>query len=308
MLVMVVFFIAFRWIHLSTPLIRLIRLVLIFFFFQAEDGIRDWSVTGVQTCALPICASVTQHDESSSYALVNQFGGGTTGSTGTIDQSAYSSTATIEQFNAGYAYANINQTGSYNTALIHQSDTYGSGVNGYITQSGDNNSANITQNSSVYAGDWGDSATINQYGSLNRATITESYVFFSNASIGQWYGSGNEATIFQGNMTAGNANINHGGDGNKGTINQGYDANSCYGYGLTANLSQYGNGNTAEIDQTRWYQDATIWQNGNLNLANITQTGFGSTYNHATINQTGNSHIATIAQNGSGNNATINQH
>ena len=28
--------------------------VFFFFFFQAEDGIRDWSVTGVQTCALPI--------------------------------------------------------------------------------------------------------------------------------------------------------------------------------------------------------------------------------------------------------------
>src|SRR5467141_4852291 len=27
---------------------------LFFFFFQAEDGIRDSSVTGVQTCALPI--------------------------------------------------------------------------------------------------------------------------------------------------------------------------------------------------------------------------------------------------------------
>src|SRR2546429_2862905 len=26
----------------------------IFFFFQAEDGIRDVAVTGVQTCALPI--------------------------------------------------------------------------------------------------------------------------------------------------------------------------------------------------------------------------------------------------------------
>src|SRR5882762_10644698 len=26
----------------------------VFFFFQAEDGIRDSSVTGVQTCALPI--------------------------------------------------------------------------------------------------------------------------------------------------------------------------------------------------------------------------------------------------------------
>src|SRR5262249_21179387 len=30
---------------------------LLFFFFQAEDGIRYWSVTGVQTCALPIFAS-----------------------------------------------------------------------------------------------------------------------------------------------------------------------------------------------------------------------------------------------------------
>src|SRR5215813_927507 len=29
--------------------------LLFFFFFQAEDGIRDADVTGVQTCALPIC-------------------------------------------------------------------------------------------------------------------------------------------------------------------------------------------------------------------------------------------------------------
>src|ERR1022692_2867353 len=29
-------------------------LFLFFFFFQAEDGIRDYKVTGVQTCALPI--------------------------------------------------------------------------------------------------------------------------------------------------------------------------------------------------------------------------------------------------------------
>src|SRR5438309_8683308 len=31
-------------------------LVIFFFFFQAEDGIRDGTVTGVQTCALPILA------------------------------------------------------------------------------------------------------------------------------------------------------------------------------------------------------------------------------------------------------------
>src|SRR2546422_7259973 len=30
-----------------------------YFFFQAEDGIRDVAVTGVQTCALPIWCGVT---------------------------------------------------------------------------------------------------------------------------------------------------------------------------------------------------------------------------------------------------------
>src|SRR2546429_6736102 len=33
-------------------------IVFFFFFFQAEDGIRDVAVTGVQTCALPIWASM----------------------------------------------------------------------------------------------------------------------------------------------------------------------------------------------------------------------------------------------------------
>src|SRR2546425_1213553 len=35
-------------------------LVMFFFFFQAEDGIRDKLVTGVQTCALPICYLTAQ--------------------------------------------------------------------------------------------------------------------------------------------------------------------------------------------------------------------------------------------------------
>src|SRR5256885_3535494 len=33
---------------------RSTRRYISFFFFQAEDGIRDYKVTGVQTCALPI--------------------------------------------------------------------------------------------------------------------------------------------------------------------------------------------------------------------------------------------------------------
>src|SRR2546426_5911319 len=32
----------------------LMEFIRVFFFFQAEDGIRDYKVTGVQTCALPI--------------------------------------------------------------------------------------------------------------------------------------------------------------------------------------------------------------------------------------------------------------
>src|SRR5690606_40493507 len=34
-----------------------VSFIVLFFFFQAEDGIRAFHVTGVQTCALPICSS-----------------------------------------------------------------------------------------------------------------------------------------------------------------------------------------------------------------------------------------------------------
>src|SRR5258706_9765845 len=51
------------WDHLvlASPQIpsRTYRMQLLF-FFQAEDGIRDWSVTGVQTCALPISGDRAQ--------------------------------------------------------------------------------------------------------------------------------------------------------------------------------------------------------------------------------------------------------
>src|SRR5260370_14368842 len=41
-------------VHREREDLRLRWIPLLFFFFQAEDGIRDSSVTGVQTCALPI--------------------------------------------------------------------------------------------------------------------------------------------------------------------------------------------------------------------------------------------------------------
>src|SRR5256885_3660495 len=38
-------------------------MICLYFFFQAEDGIRDYKVTGVQTCALPICVQSGFHGE-----------------------------------------------------------------------------------------------------------------------------------------------------------------------------------------------------------------------------------------------------
>src|SRR5437762_8647694 len=43
------------------------------FFFQAEDGIRDTSVTGVQTCALPILRSRQFVDETRTQLILERF-------------------------------------------------------------------------------------------------------------------------------------------------------------------------------------------------------------------------------------------
>src|SRR2546430_9171926 len=47
------------------------RLALLSFlmFFQAEDGIRDLTVTGVQTCALPICFLLLTHLQTNQAGL-----------------------------------------------------------------------------------------------------------------------------------------------------------------------------------------------------------------------------------------------
>src|SRR5256885_5918385 len=43
---------------MSVEMYRKSRCIIFIFFFQAEDGIRDYKVTGVQTCALPIYITV----------------------------------------------------------------------------------------------------------------------------------------------------------------------------------------------------------------------------------------------------------
>src|SRR5256885_12671081 len=58
----------------------LLRCMLFVFFFQAEDGIRDYKVTGVQTCALPILFKV-----SNKSLLGNELHGDSGGVVGAIE-------------------------------------------------------------------------------------------------------------------------------------------------------------------------------------------------------------------------------
>src|SRR5205823_14680952 len=53
MLVMVVFFIAFRWIHLSTPLIRLFQLVLILLLMPTLNFLPAWFALSLLRVRLP---------------------------------------------------------------------------------------------------------------------------------------------------------------------------------------------------------------------------------------------------------------
>src|SRR5690606_40578128 len=54
--------------HIDSFVLDLSAFFCFFFFFQAEDGIRDFHVTGVQTCALPILRAVTHNDHFIQFA------------------------------------------------------------------------------------------------------------------------------------------------------------------------------------------------------------------------------------------------
>src|SRR5690606_41142204 len=69
-----------------------------FFFFQAEDGIRDFHVTGVQTCALPICAGPKGTPE---------------------EQEAWASMSAAEQDAVNRVYANIGKAiGAFERSIL----------------------------------------------------------------------------------------------------------------------------------------------------------------------------------------------
>src|SRR5256885_3175169 len=79
------------------------RTLRLFFFFQAEDGIRDYKVTGVQTCALPISQArlgVRQLRRRTSAALTRTIIGATTVLPGLIGRSIPTTTCSCAALSA----------------------------------------------------------------------------------------------------------------------------------------------------------------------------------------------------------------
>src|SRR2546421_2209858 len=77
-------------------------------FFQAEDGIRDLIVTGVQTCALPICHTVVLSGVAGNCTVsggtsrtVNVPSGGTATTSFTVSCAATSGTLTVSNSTTG---------------------------------------------------------------------------------------------------------------------------------------------------------------------------------------------------------------
>src|SRR5688572_31445297 len=83
-----------------------------FFFFQAEDGIRDLTVTGVQTCALPIF----QHSAGAEIVVADN---------GSTDQSVAVLKNEFPQISIIVLDRNYGFCGGYNRALKQvQADFY----------------------------------------------------------------------------------------------------------------------------------------------------------------------------------------
>src|SRR5688500_20406052 len=91
------------------------------FFFQAEDGIRDYKVTGVQTCALPIFAhSLTFHYQVANAGVVTGPGVGTWTAFSTLDFTGPVATATAGEI--GRASCRERERGSVAAAVADETE------------------------------------------------------------------------------------------------------------------------------------------------------------------------------------------
>lgn len=198
------------------------------------------------------------------------------------------------------------QTGSGNTSLVTQIGANVVKANADVTQTGDNNTADIDQDQTVAgaAGAFvGLDAQVLQKGKFNKATVNQStdtapsLVLATDKNlvdIKQYSGAtstiGNEATAKQ-----------FGGINNKATITQGADTLIGRVQGNVATIEQTGLGsdNVSDINQQSSQASAKSTQSGTGNTSNIDQTDVLSTPNDdpfADVSQTGNGNQSTVAQ------------
>lgn len=164
-----------------------------------------------------------------------------------------------------------------------------------IYQNGWFNNATVAQNDNTTA-----IASISQTGSFNTGTISQELVNNGDAAIYQAASAGTAAIEQGGSWSSGHwAEDRHHRRGHKGDNDRRWvEGTWSDGYNQSATITQsYGWGNTGWIKQTGSNADASIYQGGYDNLANIIQAGNG--VNTAGISQTGLDNEGNITQTGS---------
>jgi hypothetical protein len=227
----------------------------------------------------------------------------------TVAQTGTGNNAGVMQGSGGplLLSADITQVGNMNSAMVRQEDSSGTDV--IVKQNGTGNATDIKQNSADTE------IRVTQNGTNNSATIVDQLTsMFFGPSVEQ-NGDGNTATATATNNGLSDHSIVQTGSRNNAITNQ---TDTTF---ATLSIQQLGAVNRADISQAEGEQSALINQNGNDNVASITQDSLSGgpsgnsalitqagSINYATIRQVGGGFASTVSQTGSGNYANVYQH
>ena len=214
----------------------------------------------------------------------------------------------------GFAnYAEVDQKGTGTDAGIQQGATAFSGeedgrMKAVITQRGSNNTAETAQ------GEMDDSST-SQNGNFNQAYVSQTPALrdsgldaFGRKSGVVQSGNLNGAFVVQSGLEA-VSTVGQSGNANIASVNQsGDDFNSADpytnpAYNADSAVSQTGNGNFAGVVQSA-YAKSIVTQKGNLNETDVNQSGKAADSN---VKQTGNLNDANVGQSGASAKSTVTQ-
>lgn len=245
--------------------------------------------------ANPTEATITQHGTASgNQASVNQ--SGSKRNVATITQRGDDDTATIAQTNnapgagANPTDATINQNNTNNLANLATIEQVANGpqVDATITQNNTQGStATVRQGLAAGNTDRVDARIVQRLGSDNLAETIQDGSRLDSDIVQK--GSDNQAFVTQNVVTTApltTSAITQEGDGNLAEVEQ-------TGLHVTSAIEQLGNGNQAEVSQSGDTNASEIIQDGDLHTAAVTQSNDDNT---SAITQTGSENEATVAQ------------